>query len=71
MGIKFAPWDVPWERRFQTIAAAGWIYTLLFGEILSVLFTVYLIRTPYYWLAVAYVIMIAGQRDSCTYGLKR
>ncbi|XP_077288317.1 2-acylglycerol O-acyltransferase 1-like isoform X2 [Arctopsyche grandis] len=64
MGVKFAPMDVPMERRLQTIAAAGWICLLMFGEILAVAFTVYLIRTSYFYIGVAYVLIIAKQRNS-------
>lgn len=43
LGIKFAPLHVPLDRRFQTFAAALWIFILTFGGLVGLAICIYLL----------------------------
>ncbi|XP_026480228.1 2-acylglycerol O-acyltransferase 1-like [Ctenocephalides felis] len=67
--LKFAPLDTPLERRLQTLAAAGWITTMLWAEFLSIALCLYIVLcSSWYWLGVLYVFWVAIDRDICHQG---
>ena len=37
MNIKWAPLNVPMQRRLQTLAAAFWMLIVIFGELFSLI----------------------------------
>lgn len=55
-GIKFAPWNVPLERRLQTLAAAAWLVTFTVGGIICAFLALYLVLyTRFRWVVLLYL----------------
>ncbi|KAH1005902.1 hypothetical protein HUJ04_006805 [Dendroctonus ponderosae] len=48
-GIRFAPLKIPMDRRLQTFAAGTGFVWLIFGGLISLLFSVYLLLFTRYW----------------------
>jgi hypothetical protein len=72
LGIKFAPMNIPLNRRLQTLAACAWFVTLAFGPTLCIMFTAYVILfTRYSILAVLYIMWICHDRDVSNRGGRR
>lgn len=72
LGVKFAPLNIPLERRLQTLAACAWFVTLGFGPTLCILFMLYLILwTRYSILAILYLVWIWYDRDVSNRGGRR
>ncbi|XP_011878989.1 PREDICTED: 2-acylglycerol O-acyltransferase 1-like [Vollenhovia emeryi] len=70
LGMKFAPLNVPLERRLQTLAAATWIFVSAFGNFLSYLITAYLLLytdTTRYFLLL-YFLWMYYDWDTCNCG---
>lgn len=58
-GIRFAPLNVPLERRLQTLSAAGWMVTMAFGGFIGMLLALYLLLfTKLWWLVALYLFWI-------------
>ncbi|XP_066993214.2 2-acylglycerol O-acyltransferase 2-A isoform X2 [Anabrus simplex] len=71
-GIKFAPLNVPLERRLQTLAASCWFVILAFGNVYCTIITLYLLLfTRLRWLMVAYLMWIWIDRNTCNRGSRR
>lgn len=64
MSVKFAPLNIPLERRLQTLSAALWIYTFTIGALLSTIFFIYLFFTRYWPLALLYGTWAYYDRDT-------
>ncbi|CAB0005777.1 unnamed protein product [Nesidiocoris tenuis] len=59
LGIKFAPLNVPFRRRMETLAALSWICTPTFVPLISLyIFCYVLLFTKYYWLPLLYLIFL-------------
>ncbi|MFH4984660.1 hypothetical protein AB6A40_011369 [Gnathostoma spinigerum] len=56
MLIEFAPLNVPFERRCQTAAVLFFSFFFLFAPPLSVIFTIYLLYTSYWWIIALYFV---------------
>lgn len=70
LGVKFAPLNVPMERRLQTLAAAIWIFVSAFGNFLGFLITAYLLfytETIRYFLLL-YFLWMYYDWDTCNHG---
>ncbi|KAJ8971205.1 hypothetical protein NQ314_000807 [Rhamnusium bicolor] len=69
-GIQFAPLNIPLERRIQTLAAAGWMITMAFGGLISLIVAIYLVLfTKYWWITVLYLIWAwVIDKDICDNG---
>lgn len=56
-GIKFAPINVPLQRRWQTFAVASWVFLLFGAPFLCLILPFYLLfATSYWWLVPAYCV---------------
>lgn len=65
LGIKFAPLNVPLERRLQTLAAAAWFITFALGGIICSTLAVYLFFfTRLNWLVLIYLLWWYYDRDT-------
>lgn len=54
--VEFAPLCVPLTRRLETLAAAGWIYLVVFGPLTGWATLIYIIiGTKYWWLGLLYI----------------
>ncbi|KAL3277964.1 hypothetical protein HHI36_013304 [Cryptolaemus montrouzieri] len=72
MLLKFAPINLPIKRRIQTLSAAVWIYTLVFGGLISFSITLYLILyTRLWWLTLIYVVWAYFDRHTPETGGRR
>ncbi|CAG9857808.1 unnamed protein product [Phyllotreta striolata] len=59
LGIRFAPLNVPLERRLQTLSAAIWFITMAFGGFIGMLIALYLILfTRLWWITSIYLFYI-------------
>ncbi|XP_018568263.1 2-acylglycerol O-acyltransferase 1-like isoform X2 [Anoplophora glabripennis] len=59
LGIKFAPLNVPLERRLQTLAAAAWLVTFTVGGIIGTFLALYLVLcTRLRWVVLPYLIWV-------------
>ncbi|KAL6268532.1 hypothetical protein P5V15_001665 [Pogonomyrmex californicus] len=70
LGVKFAPLNVPLQRRLQTLAAATWIFVTAFGDIWGYLITAYLLlytETIRYFLLL-YFLWMYYDWDTCHSG---
>lgn len=62
--VEFAPLCVPFRRRLETLAAAGWIYLVVFGGLTGWIVLLYiLMATRFWWLALLYLVWIYIDRD--------
>lgn len=48
-GIRFAPLKIPMDRRLQTFAAGTGFVWLIFGGLISLFFSIYLLLFTRYW----------------------
>ncbi|XP_024890067.1 diacylglycerol O-acyltransferase 2-like [Temnothorax curvispinosus] len=70
LGVKFAPLNVPLQRRLQTLTAAIWIFITLFGAFWGYIITAYLLlytETIRYFL-VPYFLWMYYDWDTCYRG---
>lgn len=68
-GIKFAPLNVPLERRLQTLATGLWFVVMAFGGFMGLFFSIYLILfTKFRWISLLYLLWIWFDRDACNRG---
>ncbi|KYM78214.1 2-acylglycerol O-acyltransferase 2-B [Atta colombica] len=70
LGVKFAPLNVPLERRLQTLIVAIWIFVTAFGDFWGYLITIYLIfytETIRYFLLL-YFLWMYYDWDTCHNG---
>lgn len=70
LGVKFAPLNVPLERRLQTLTAAIWIFITAFGDFLGYLMMAYLLfytETTRY-LLLLYFLWMYYDWDTCNRG---
>lgn len=59
LGVEWAPFNTPLQRRLQTLAVTGWFITLVFGPVIGAAVSLYLIfYTSFWWLAIAYAVFI-------------
>jgi len=73
LGVKFAPLNVPLERRLQTLIVAIWAFVTAFGDFWGYLITVYLIfytETTRYFLLL-YFLWMYYDWDTCHNGGRR
>ncbi|XP_011137301.1 2-acylglycerol O-acyltransferase 1 [Harpegnathos saltator] len=69
LGVRFAPLNVPLERRLQTLAAAIWFIWTAFGNFIAVLITAYLlIYTQLRYLVLLYFLWMYYDWDTCNRG---
>ncbi|KAL4107629.1 hypothetical protein QTP88_017949 [Uroleucon formosanum] len=62
--VEFAPLCMPLERRFQTLAAAGWIYLIVLGGLTGWAILLYiLVATQFWWASLLYVLWIYLDRS--------
>ncbi|VVC40857.1 Diacylglycerol acyltransferase [Cinara cedri] len=62
--VEFAPLCVPLTRRLETLAAASWIYLVVFGPLTGWFTLLYIIiNTQYWWLGLMYLIWIYIDRS--------
>lgn len=54
LGVEFAPLNIPFERRLQTLAVIHYIALFIFVPIAVVVGSVYLLFSSYWWLVAAY-----------------
>lgn len=70
LGVKFAPLNIPLERRLQTLTAATWIFISAFGNFMGYLITAYLLlytETTRYFLLL-YFLWMYYDWDTCHQG---
>jgi len=67
LGIDFAPLNVPWERRLQTLACLYALTEYLFGS-LSYLIVIALLFTKYYYIPLLYLTWMYYDRHACRRG---
>jgi len=69
LGIEFAPFFLPLERRLQTLAVMYWILTYLTAGLLSSLLLLYLLfYTKYWWVSVLYFSWMVYDKNTCNKG---
>ncbi|XP_066580915.1 2-acylglycerol O-acyltransferase 1-like [Prorops nasuta] len=70
LNVKFAPLNVPLERRLQTLAAAGWIVVCVLGSPICYLITAYLLlfTTTIRYFVILYLFWAYYDRDTCDHG---
>ncbi|XP_015589868.1 2-acylglycerol O-acyltransferase 1 isoform X2 [Cephus cinctus] len=70
LGVKFAPLNIPLERRLQTLAAAAWIIIPILGSITGLVVTIYLLlfTQKIRYFVLIYLIWIYYDRDTCNRG---
>lgn len=66
LGVKFAPFDVPLERRLQTLASGLWFYTIVFGGPLGFITAFYLVVFSNYWIGTLFYLFWAWVLDKNT-----
>ncbi|XP_031338064.1 2-acylglycerol O-acyltransferase 2-A-like isoform X2 [Photinus pyralis] len=73
LGVKFAPINIPFRRRIQTLSAAAWFITMAFGGFIGLFLAVYMILQTRLWLVtIAYLIWAWGMdRHTCKKGGRR
>ncbi|CAL7934122.1 unnamed protein product [Xylocopa violacea] len=69
-GIKFAPLYVPWKRRMETLSVAVWVFLLGFGNLCSVILTIYLLYCSQItrYLMLLYFVWMYYDWDTCDKG---
>lgn len=71
-GPKFAPINIPLQRRLQTFAVLFWMSTFLFMGAGSFFFLMYLFFfTQYWWISLCYFTWYLGDRTICNRGGRR
>lgn len=56
LGVEFAPLNIPFRRRLQTLAAGFWFITMVLGGFAGSILAVYLVLfTQYWWLTLLYL----------------
>lgn len=70
LGLEFAPLNIPFKRRLQTLAAACWFVVFAFGGFMGLLLAFYLILFSSVWSAVLLYVIWAWtvDKDSCNRG---
>ncbi|XP_075210781.1 2-acylglycerol O-acyltransferase 2-A-like [Lycorma delicatula] len=72
LGIKFAPLNVPLQRRLETLAAATWFILAGFGNPIGFITAIYLILyTKLCWILIIYCLWIIYDRDTRNKGGRR
>ena len=62
--VEFAPLCVPLRRRLETLAAAAWIYLVVFGGLTGWAILLYiLMATRFWWVALLYALWIYLDRS--------
>ncbi|XP_022174295.1 2-acylglycerol O-acyltransferase 2-like [Myzus persicae] len=62
--VEFAPLCVPFRRRLETLAAAGWIYLVVFGGLTGwAIFLYILMATRFWWAALLYAVYMYLDRS--------
>ncbi|XP_041970330.1 2-acylglycerol O-acyltransferase 2-A-like isoform X1 [Aricia agestis] len=67
-GIKWAPLDLPMQRRLQTLGALAWVIITLCGEPLCILAFFKLIYSAYWWLGILYAVWMINDIEVCHRG---
>ncbi|CAL8082066.1 unnamed protein product [Orchesella dallaii] len=68
-GVEFAPLDIPWERRMQTLAVTSWIATFFLMGPVSLVFLIYLLFYTRFWLiSLLYLTWFIYDLDQCNKG---
>lgn len=69
LGIQFAPLNIPFQRRLQTLAAAIYFFTFAFSPFFDMALSIYLIFfTRYWWLMLLYFVWIYLDRNIANRG---
>ena len=69
LGMKFAPVNIPMNRRLQTFAVLYWISSILFQGLLATCLLLYLfLYTSYWWIPVLYTTWFFYDLDTCNRG---
>ncbi|XP_014468412.1 PREDICTED: 2-acylglycerol O-acyltransferase 1-like [Dinoponera quadriceps] len=69
LGVRFAPLNVPLERRLQTLTAATWFIWTAFGNFFATIITVYMIiYMQTYYLILLYSLWMYYDWDTCDRG---
>jgi len=73
LGVKFAPLNVPLERRLQTLAVAIWVSITAFGDFLGYLITAYflLCTETIRYFVLLYFLWMYYDWDTCHRGGRR
>lgn len=64
LGIDFAPLNIPFSRRMQTLCTFQWVCTFLFGGFGCLFFSVYLLFTRFYWIPLLYLVWYYYDRNT-------
>lgn len=68
-GVEFAPLDIPWERRMQTLAVTSWIATFFLMGPVSLVFLVYLLLyTRFWYISILYLTWFLYDMETCNKG---
>ncbi|XP_077987975.1 2-acylglycerol O-acyltransferase 1-like [Glandiceps talaboti] len=59
LGIDFAPFVIPLQRRLQTLACLKYVFSFVIMSSMTTAFTLYLLFSSYYWLALLYLLWLA------------
>ena len=68
LGIDFAPLNIPFVRRIQTLCTLQWVLTFLFGGFGSLFLAVYLLFTRFYWVPIVYILWYFYDRNTAVTG---
>ncbi|KAL0833004.1 hypothetical protein ABMA28_001124 [Loxostege sticticalis] len=68
LGVKWAPTNLPMNRRLQTLAATGWICLVLIGEGLSIYLAIQLLYSSYWYLGILYAAWMLNDIEICHKG---
>lgn len=70
-GITFAPLNIPFQRRLQTLAAAAWISLILGGFVGVMTMGYILLFTRIWWFGILYLIWMYYDKDISETGGRR
>lgn len=71
LGVEFAPVNIPFERRLQTLAVFQWVLSFLFLGFGCLLLSVYLLFTRFYFISLAYLVWYLADRKTSARGSRR
>jgi len=72
LGVEFAPFAIPLQRRLQTFAVGLWISTFVFMGLGGLFFLTYLfLWTRFWWVSAAYCAWFWYDKDICNRGGRR
>lgn len=67
--VEFAPINIPFERRMQTLGVFFFVFMFMQGlSLIGVSTIIYLFFTQFYWISIAYLVWMFFDLDRCNKG---